>query len=79
MAYSLPIVAPRQLSLELLTQEAGFFFNVQHPTKLPSVLDKLSKADSKRTKHSHRNARQSAETHNWQRFGEQLWKAYQFN
>ena len=76
MAYSLPILAPRQLSLELLAQEAGFFFNAEHPTKLPTILDKLSRADSKKTQHSHRNARQSAETHNWQRFGGRLWKAY---
>ncbi len=78
MAYSLPIVAPKCLSFEILAKDGGFFFNPERPTKLPSVLYKLAKAETNRAKRARMMARRTAETRNWQRFGEQLWKAYRF-
>jgi hypothetical protein len=78
MAYSLPIVAPKRLSFEVLAKEGGFFFNPERPTKLPSVLHKLAQAETNRAKRARIMARRMAETRNWQRFGEQLWKAYSF-
>ena len=76
MAYSLPIVAPKRLSFEVLAKEGGFYFNPERPTKLPTVLYKLSQAETNRSKRAKLMARRTAETRNWQRFGEQLWKAY---
>ncbi len=78
MAYSLPIVAPKRLSFEVLAKEGGFFFNPERPTRLPTVLHKLAQAETKRAKRAGMMARRMAETRNWQRFGEQLWKAYSF-
>ncbi|MFN9690835.1 MAG: glycosyltransferase [Vampirovibrionales bacterium] len=78
MAYSLPIVAPKRLSFEVLAKEGGFFFNPERPTRLPTVLHKLAQAETKRAKRAGLMARRMAETRNWQRFGEQLWKAYSF-
>jgi hypothetical protein len=78
MAYSLPIVAPKRLSFEVLAKEGGFFFNPERPTKLPSVLHKLAQAETNRAKRARIMARRMAETRNWQRFGERLWKAYSF-
>jgi len=76
MAYSLAIVAPKRLSFEVLAKEGGFYFNPERPTKLPTVLYKLSQAETNRSKRAKLMARRTAETRNWQRFGEQLWKAY---
>ena len=78
MAYSLPIIAPKRLSFELLAKEGGFFFNPERPTKLPTILYKLAQAETTKAKRARMMVRRVAETRNWQRFGEQLWKAYLF-
>lgn len=77
LAYSLPIVLPKQLCFELMAQGGGLFYHPDRPTKIPKLLANLSEKNGGKAKAAKWKARQTAETRSWQRFGEQIWKVYQ--
>jgi glycosyltransferase involved in cell wall biosynthesis len=77
LAYSLPIVLPKQLCFELMAQGGGLFYHPDRPTKIPKLLANLSEKNGGKAKAAKWKARQTAETRSWQRFGERIWKVYQ--
>jgi hypothetical protein len=76
LAYTLPVIGPKRVSLDVLTQEGGVLFDPEHITRLPQFVYQLSQAEQTEKRRKRYLARKAAESRSWQRFGEQLWAIY---